>query len=102
MKGWKMIGKWRGGCLLGWFLWSVLGGSPSPAAAADEGTIDGTIVVLDPDGLLISGASSFQKHPAIAWNGSEYFVVWDDSRSGSINIYGARVTADGTLLDPSG
>ncbi len=37
--------------------------------------------------------------PAIASNGTDYFVTWDPA--GGI-LYGSRMTLDGTLLDPSG
>lgn len=43
--------------------------------------------------------------PAIAGNGSDYLVVWEDNRSQSLtgkDIYAARVTATGEILDPEG
>ena len=38
----------------------------------------------------------------MAWNGSTFLVTWTDSRSGSDDIYGARVKPDGSVLDPRG
>ena len=38
-------------------------------------------------------------YPAVAYGSSEYLAVWQDYNS---NICGARVTASGTVLDPSG
>jgi hypothetical protein len=59
--------------------------------------------VLDKPGILVSGATGFQRRPAVASNGTNYFVVWDDSRSGvGSDVYGTRVTAAGSVLDPSG
>ncbi|MFP2924285.1 HYR domain-containing protein [Pyxidicoccus sp. 3LG] len=54
--------------------------------------------------LSISSAPLIQKGPAIAFDGANYFVVWDDSRSNaSTDIYGARVRAsDGVVLDTQG
>jgi len=38
----------------------------------------------------------------LASDGTGYLVVWDDSRSGNLGIYGTRVTAGGDVLDPAG
>ncbi|MFH1313835.1 MAG: hypothetical protein ABIJ00_11505 [Candidatus Eisenbacteria bacterium] len=58
--------------------------------------------VLDPDGILISAASSAQSSPAVAFGDTAYFVTWTDWRDGNANIYAARVALDGTVLDTSG
>lgn len=57
---------------------------------------------LDPAGILLSAGDSAQRHPAIAFDGTNYLVVWEDYRSGSGDIYGLRVTRDGSVLDPGG
>jgi hypothetical protein len=65
--------------------------------------VDANGVVLDPAGLVISAATSSQRSPAVASNGSDFLVVWKDVRGGSYyDIYGARVTGAGALLDPGG
>ena len=46
--------------------------------------------------------ASAQYHPRISFNGTNFFVVWSDNRDGHGEIYGARVTPDGTVLDPGG
>jgi MYXO-CTERM domain-containing protein len=59
--------------------------------------------VLDPDGIAISTEANSQAHPALAWDGSNYLVVWHDTRRQTYHdIYGARVSAGGTVLDPAG
>src|SRR5262245_29256839 len=46
-----------------------------------------------------------QEEPSVAANGNGYFVVWADKRTYSsteYDIYGARVTSTGEVLDPAG
>ncbi len=59
--------------------------------------------VLDPAGVAISTASGSQANPAVAQSGSEFVVVWDDTRSDlTTDVYGARVSSAGTVLDAAG
>jgi hypothetical protein len=59
--------------------------------------------VLDPQGLEISRAGASQRVPAIAFDGSNYLIVWQDNRnSESSDIYATRVDPSGTVLDPNG
>ena len=59
--------------------------------------------VLDADGLAIGGAGHSQANPDIAFDGTNYLVVWQDARDGSTNdVYGTRVSPDGVVLDPLG
>jgi hypothetical protein len=77
-------------------------------AFSSNGQIFGTRVsqtgsVLDPNGIAISTAPSSQgdwRTPTASFGDNTYFVVWDDYRFyPHLDIYGARVSLDGVLLD---
>jgi hypothetical protein len=60
-------------------------------------------VVLDSGGFPVSRATGSQWHPQVDFDGTNYFVVWRDMRSGMFDgVYGARVRPDGTVLDTGG
>jgi hypothetical protein len=59
-------------------------------------------VVLDSVDIAISTALNTQAHPALAFDGANFLAVWQDYRSGSYDMYGARLTPAGTVLDTSG
>jgi len=58
--------------------------------------------VLDPEGIAISTAQGYQRHPSVVANGSDFLVVWQDLRGGTSDIYGARVDQNGSVLEPDG
>ncbi len=58
--------------------------------------------VLDSAAILICGADSGQAMPALTSDGSNFFVVWEDWRNVSDDIYGARVDTAGVVLDTNG
>jgi hypothetical protein len=59
-------------------------------------------------GFLVSSASGSQFLPAVTWDGTQYVATWVDQRDEQYpvqprgDIYGARITRDGTLLDSAG
>jgi hypothetical protein len=59
-------------------------------------------VVLDPAGIYVSAATHSPGSPAVAFNGTDYLVVWVDARDCWRDIYGARVSRDGTVRDTAG
>jgi len=62
---------------------------------------DGT--VLDPDAIPISSAlNDLARQPSVVFDGVNFFVAWCATRSGTPEVYGARVTTAGTVLDPQG
>lgn len=59
--------------------------------------------VLDPDGILVAGGAHNQAVPEVGWDGKNFQVVWQDFRSNArYEVYGARVSTDGKVLDPQG
>lgn len=60
-------------------------------------------VAFDPGGIAISEAAGRQISPTIAFDGTNYMVLWQDYRNGTdYDIYAARVSMLGTVLDPAG
>jgi hypothetical protein len=47
----------------------------------------------------ICTATGDQIYPLAVWNGSNYFVIWEDARSGNLDISGTRVSVTGSVLD---
>ncbi|WP_224241126.1 RHS repeat domain-containing protein [Hyalangium gracile] len=66
--------------------------------------------VLDPlvstemiiDGRLAYEDNFHRTHPSLAFNGTNYLLVWRDSRGALVRLYGTRVSSTGAVLDPSG
>lgn len=62
---------------------------------------DGEVAGTEP--IRIAGLPAVPDlNSAVAWSGREFLVIWEDLRSGSRHIYGARVSRDGTVMDPGG
>ena len=58
--------------------------------------------VLDPAGIAIAATYGTQSSPALAANGTTFLVVWRDTRLVDNDIFGARISAAGVVLDPLG
>ena len=58
--------------------------------------------VRDPGGFVVSAAPGVQQCPAVASDGTDFLVVWADSRNDDWSVYAARVTGTGTVLDTAG
>ena len=58
--------------------------------------------VLDPSAITISSAAYHKVKPALSFNGTNYLVAWEECRNEFYtDIYGIRMSGDGTLLDPT-
>lgn len=66
--------------------------------------IDENGVVIDTVRIPISTSSGNQISPSISFNGTNYFIVWHDSRNSptGVDIYGTRVDTLGNVLEPDG
>jgi hypothetical protein len=58
--------------------------------------------VSDASGIAISTAAGSQTQPAVGHDGTTWVVAWSDTRSGTADIFAARVTTAGTVSDASG
>jgi hypothetical protein len=56
--------------------------------------------------IEICKAPAHQSLPSVAFNDGQYLIAWADLRDwgtdSSVNVYAARVSQDGTLLDDGG
>jgi len=55
--------------------------------------------VLDTNGLVIARAAKDQFAPALAFDGANFLLVWEDTRDGSPDIFGVRVAPAGVVFD---
>ena len=73
-----------------------------PCAVLGLATVARAQPALDSEFLIDTSGVQEQGTPAVASDGENFLVVWHESRSGSSDIYGARVTRQGTVIDPVG
>src|SRR4029079_12040901 len=96
-RGWRAGARPRGAsrCTTSSSAISSVGRSPTETA-------NGRFLPHDPTGIVVSAASGHQKGPTIATDGAGFLVAWEDQRGTSGDLDGARIGADGTVLDPDG
>lgn len=56
----------------------------------------------DIDPIVVASGPEWKMRPEIASDGDNFFVGWSDERSGSMEVFGARVGDNGKVLDPGG
>jgi MYXO-CTERM domain-containing protein len=59
-------------------------------------------VLIDTTPIVIASAPGTQRAPAASSDGSDFVVVWQDGRNGADDIYAARVSDAGAVLEPAG
>jgi len=65
--------------------------------------IDASGVPIPSANIKISVKPTIEQKPEIAFDGANYLIVWQDDRNGNdFDIYGARVTTSGEVLDTLG
>ena len=63
-------------------------------------TIIMSLLIVQAD-FPVCTASYNQAYPCAVYAHNQYYVFWSQD-SNPFSIYGARITADGTVLDPNG
>jgi hypothetical protein len=58
--------------------------------------------ILDPAGIPIATRAENQQNPAVGFDGTDWFVVWQHESRNDDDIHGARVSADGAVRDADG
>ena len=76
---------------------SLLFALAAPAVAGLGRSVD---VPVTPTSITRAAGSQWQ--PRVATDGRDFFAVWIDSRGGYSSLYGTRILADGSVLDPLG
>jgi hypothetical protein len=64
--------------------------------------VSATGVALDQTDIPISATAAVNPSPRVASAGGDFLIVWEDTRNGSYDVYGARVSGAGAVLDPQG
>ena len=61
-------------------------------------------VVLDPLGIAVDTGPGVHRTPKVAFDGTNYLVTWNDDRvrQNDYDVYAARVTPGGVVLDSGG
>ncbi|MBI2844849.1 MAG: hypothetical protein HYX78_15760, partial [Armatimonadetes bacterium] len=63
--------------------------------------ISGSGSVLDSLGVKVSSVSASKVSPKVAFDGTNYLIVWSDRRDGSADIYGVRMSPQAARIDAS-
>jgi hypothetical protein len=84
------------------FLVAWTDGAPVTAQDVKGGRVAADGTGLDATPITVSAAANAQSQPAATWDGSNYIVAWHDTRTDAGDIYGGRVSANGSVLNGAG
>jgi hypothetical protein len=56
-------------------------------------------VVLDTTGISLSSDNDEYSESSVVFDGINYFVIWQDNRNNSSNIYAAKINTAGEIID---
>jgi hypothetical protein len=77
----------------------VWSGSRDNSREIGAARIDPSGAVLDPAGISVALSDRWVGYPAVAFDGENFAVAWDDERGGSHDIHAARMDPFGNVLD---
>ncbi len=93
------VASYSGGYMVAWNDWRNRATTDGDVYACRVSTAG---AVLDPSGIAVARAAEAQEYPMLVSGGANCLIVWGDDRNGSGDVYGARVSGAGAVLDPSG
>jgi len=73
-----------------------------PDTVSPDATVDSAPPSFGATGIAINTESGHQSTPSGAFDGTNFLFVWQDSRTAADQIYAARVSPAGVVLDPQG
>lgn len=98
---WPAVAAGNGAYLVVWQEGLALAGAKNTSIRAVRVSAAGE--PLDRQPITVCDAASFQCYPAVVFDGTNFVVAWQDFRTGrDWDLYAARVTPAGTVLDKDG
>jgi hypothetical protein len=98
---WPRVSFGKGTCLVVWQEGEAMAGVKDTNIMAARVSPEGK--PLDAGGFPVCTAKGFQAYPQVTFDGTNFIVAWQDYRGGADwDVYAARVTTEGRVLDPDG
>lgn len=83
-------------------VWEKAGATSSEGDLYATRVVAATGAVLDPAGIRLTSGAKREFDPAVDFDGTNFFVVWNDMNGAQYAVYGTRVSRAGAVLDPQG
>ncbi len=87
----------------GLVVWTEQGNYRTTGTDVSASRVSGSGELLDSTGLPVCGRQGHQRNPVATFAGDHFLVVWEEETGRAergIDLFGARVGLDGTVLDP--